>query len=90
VVRSGPYAIVRHPIYSSLIVALAGTALYLGEWRGLAALAFFGVGFRLKAVHEETLLEAEFGEDYQDYCRQTGMLMPRIRGRPIQGGRETT
>jgi protein-S-isoprenylcysteine O-methyltransferase Ste14 len=82
-IRSGPYAIVRHPIYSGLIVAVAGTALYLGEWRGLAALLVFGVGFWLKAIREETLLEAEFGEDYHEYRRQTGTLMPRIRGRRV-------
>ena len=80
-VRSGPYAVVRHPIYSGLIVALAGTALYLGEWRGLIALAVFGVGFSLRAVREETLLEAEFGAGYREYRDQTGMLTPRIRGR---------
>jgi protein-S-isoprenylcysteine O-methyltransferase Ste14 len=83
-VRSGPYAIVRHPIYSGLIVALGGTAIYLGEWRGLAALLVFGVGFWLKAVREEALLEAEFGDTYKEYRLQTGMLLPDIRRWRVQ------
>ena len=57
VVDSGPYAIVRHPIYTGLLVALAGTSLYDGRWRALLGLAFFAIGFWLKARSEEDLLE---------------------------------
>jgi protein-S-isoprenylcysteine O-methyltransferase Ste14 len=77
-IRSGPYGFVRHPIYSGLLVAFLGTALYLGEWRGLIALPVFAVGFWLKSVREEKLLESEFGAEYREYRRETGMLTPRL------------
>jgi protein-S-isoprenylcysteine O-methyltransferase Ste14 len=64
--------------------------MYLGEWRGLIALPVFGVGFCLKAVREEALLESEFGEDYRDYRHTTGMLTPRVHRRRIQQMHETT
>src|SRR6476659_2184860 len=54
-VSTGPYTLVRHPIYTGLLVALAGTALYDGRFRVLLGLAFFAIGFWLKALSEENL-----------------------------------
>ena len=78
-VRSGPYALVRHPIYTGLLLAIAGTALVSGEWRGVLALALATVGFIVKAKREEKILSQEFGQDFERYRRETGMLLPRIR-----------
>jgi protein-S-isoprenylcysteine O-methyltransferase Ste14 len=78
-VRSGPYALVRHPIYTGLLLAIAGTALVTGEWRGVLALALAIIGFHSKATREENILSREFGEDFELYRRETGMLLPRIR-----------
>jgi protein-S-isoprenylcysteine O-methyltransferase Ste14 len=78
-VSTGPYALVRHPIYTGLLMALTGTALYDGRWRALLGLAFFAVGFRLKARSEENLLEREFGEEYRSYRARTPMLIPSLR-----------
>jgi protein-S-isoprenylcysteine O-methyltransferase Ste14 len=78
-VSTGPYALVRHPIYTGLLVALAGSALYDGRWRALLGLASFAIGFWLKARSEEHLLEREFGEDYRSYRARTPMLIPRLR-----------
>jgi protein-S-isoprenylcysteine O-methyltransferase Ste14 len=78
-VSTGPYALVRHPIYTGLLVALAGTALYDGCWRALLGLALFAISFWLKARSEENLLEREFGEQYDAYRARTPMLIPTLR-----------
>jgi protein-S-isoprenylcysteine O-methyltransferase Ste14 len=78
-VSTGPYTLVRHPIYTGLLVALAGTAVYDGRWRALLGLAFFAIGFWMKARSEEKLLEREFGEEYRSYRARTPMLIPSLR-----------
>jgi protein-S-isoprenylcysteine O-methyltransferase Ste14 len=78
-VATGPYALVRHPIYTGLLVALTGTAVYDGRWRALLGLACFALGFWLKARSEENLLEREFGEEYRSYRARTPMLIPSLR-----------
>ena len=65
-IRSGPYAVVRHPIYTGLFVAAAGTALVVGEWRGVLAVALLLAAHSRKALREESLLTGEFGEEYRN------------------------
>jgi protein-S-isoprenylcysteine O-methyltransferase Ste14 len=77
-IRTGPYAYVRHPVYSGLSLAVAGTALFIGEWRGLVALVLVLVAESLKAKREEQFMLAEFGENYQQYQQETGFLIPRL------------
>jgi protein-S-isoprenylcysteine O-methyltransferase Ste14 len=76
-IRSGPYRLVRHPIYSGLLLALAGTALGIGEWRGLVALvfAFIGILFRVRA--EEARMDDAF-PDYAGYRRDSWALIPLV------------
>ena len=78
-IQSGPYARVRHPIYSGIFLAMLGTALFVGEWRALLGTAIFFVGHWLKARREEALLENQFGPAYEEYRRRTGSLLPRFR-----------
>ena len=78
-VRSGPYAWVRHPLYSGLLLAMAGTALVVGEWRGVVGVVVALAEFSRKAAKEEALLAGEFGEQYQEYRRQAGFLTPHFR-----------
>lgn len=62
-IRSGPYRFVRHPIYTGMLLGAAGTALVVGEWRGVLAVALVLAAHCRKAVREEALLATEFGED---------------------------
>jgi len=78
-IRSGPYASVRHPLYTGLLLALFGTALVIGEVRALLALALIAYHFIRKAKREEGFMSQEFGEEYASYSSQTGMLIPRLR-----------
>jgi protein-S-isoprenylcysteine O-methyltransferase Ste14 len=75
---SGPYRTVRHPIYTGMMTAMAGTALALGEIRGLIALVITIVVFYFKARKEESYMMNEFGETYRDYAKRTGMLVPKF------------
>ena len=77
-IRSGPYHYVRHPIYTGMLVAVAGTALAIGEWRGVVAFGLALASWSRKATQEEALLAAEFGNQYHKYQRQTGFLLPRL------------
>jgi len=77
-IRSGPYAHVRHPIYTGILLAIAGTAIMTGEWRGLLALVLAAVSLGLKARREETLMISVFGTQYQRHRQDTGFLLPRL------------
>lgn len=78
-IRSGPYAFVRHPIYTGMLLAAMGTALVIGEWRGVLAVVVILAAHSRKALREEKLMTAEFGEEYASYRRSTGFLFPRLR-----------
>ena len=77
-IQSGPYARVRHPIYSGLLLAMIGTGLFIGEWRAVVGVLLVFVSHWLKARREEKLLTSQFGRAYQDYRRRTGSLVPRL------------
>ena len=75
-ITSGPYALVRHPIYTGLLAALAGTALSLGEWRGLLAVALVFIVLWRKLRLEETWMRDHFGDSYATYCQRVARLVP--------------
>lgn len=77
-VSSGPYAYVRHPIYSGLLLAFVGSALGRGELRGLVAVLIAGLAFWHKLKIEERWLCQQFGEDYDAYRRRVAALIPFV------------
>ena len=85
-VRSGPYAIVRHPIYTGLLLAMLGTAIILGEWRGLSALCFLSAAFLLKLRREERFMAESFPETYPGYRARVPALVPLLRANHPGGG----
>jgi protein-S-isoprenylcysteine O-methyltransferase Ste14 len=77
VVDTGPYAIVRHPIYTGMLLSLIATAAVKGVAWGVAGLLLIGLGIWMKASAEETWLRQELGEGaYDDYRRRVPMLLP--------------
>jgi protein-S-isoprenylcysteine O-methyltransferase Ste14 len=76
-VTSGPYRLVRHPIYSGVLMAGVGTALAL-NWLWLIAVALAGVYFVYSATVEERYLSEQFPDSYPAYKRSTKMMIPFI------------
>ncbi len=77
-VTNGPYALVRHPIYSGFLLAILGTALVYGEIRGLAALGLAFPAWWLKSRLEEKFMEQQFGAEYTTYKRRVKALIPFV------------
>jgi len=77
-ITSGPYAIVRHPIYSGLLLTLAGTALVVGEWRALIAVPFAFIAWRWKSLIEEQVMIEQFGPAYEAYKVRVKALIPFV------------
>jgi protein-S-isoprenylcysteine O-methyltransferase Ste14 len=72
----GPYAFVRHPIYTGILLALLGTALAVGEWRGLVAVVIAALAFWRKIGIEEAVMRRQFGEAYARYAERAPALIP--------------
>jgi len=77
-VSSGPYAVVRHPIYSGFLLAMLGGALVLGEVRGLLAVGCALVAWWYKSRIEEKFMEQQFGVEYAAYTTRVKALIPFV------------
>jgi len=77
-VRSGPYSIVRHPIYSGFILALLGSALNFGNLRCFIAAAMVTLSWVYKSGLEELFMRDHFGMEYEQYCHKVKRLIPKI------------
>ena len=75
-VTTGPYAIVRHPIYAGLLLAFIGTAVARGDLGAMAAAALAGWAFRRKTGLEERWMREQFGPAYDAYARRVPALFP--------------
>lgn len=76
-VTSGPYRLVRHPIYSGILVAGVGTAVAL-DWQWLIAVGLIGAYFVYSALVEERFMTERFPEAYPRYRDSTRMLIPFV------------
>ncbi|MFC4943151.1 methyltransferase family protein [Pseudonocardia sp. GCM10023141] len=76
-VTSGPYRLVRHPIYSGILVAGIGTAVAL-SWVVLIAVSLAAIYFTYSATVEERYLTEQFPDAYPAYQRSTKMLIPFV------------
>jgi len=75
-VTSGPYALVRHPIYTGLLFGFLGSAIALGRWRGLLAVALFYVTALRKYRIEEHWMRERFGSAYDAYRARVKAIVP--------------
>jgi len=77
-VQSGPYGIVRHPIYSGFLLALLGTACLHGTLSAFFGVAIIALAFRLKSLTEESFMTEQFGQQYMAYKRTVKALIPFV------------
>ena len=78
-VTRGVYRLVRHPMYTSFFVSGMGQALLLANWvAGPAALVAVAVLVIVRLPNEEAMMIEAFGDEYRDYMRRTGGVVPRL------------
>jgi protein-S-isoprenylcysteine O-methyltransferase Ste14 len=76
-IRSGPYGLVRNPIYTSMLLVLCATAVVVAPWQLFAAsLVLFVIGTEIRVRTEERLLAARFGEEFQSYKERVSAYIP--------------
>jgi len=78
VIQTGPYAYLRHPIYTGIILAFVGQLLVTGQYRGILGLGLIVAALVQKARSEEGLLSQSLGPAYRDYRQNTGFLLPKV------------
>jgi protein-S-isoprenylcysteine O-methyltransferase Ste14 len=78
-IRTGPYARLRHPIYSGLDLAVIGSALAIDRWRCVVGVGVIILGLWIKAKREEAMLAGQFGTAFEEHRRRTGFLLPKLR-----------
>ena len=79
-IATGPYALVRHPIYTGMLGMLIADGLVFGTWQGsLAGIAIYWLGTAMRTRREEALLRGMFGAKYDDYARRVPALVPGLR-----------
>jgi protein-S-isoprenylcysteine O-methyltransferase Ste14 len=79
-VTAGPFALVRHPIYTGLLGLLLATGLAWSAWPAIpAALLLYGIGTAIRVRSEERLLRAAFPEAFGAWARRVPAVLPRLR-----------
>jgi protein-S-isoprenylcysteine O-methyltransferase Ste14 len=80
IVDTGPYALVRHPIYTGLLLSGFATAIARGRWEALIGAVLFALGCWIKARQEERFLSEELGAEYAAFRKRVPMLVPFTGG----------
>ena len=77
-ITTGPYALVRHPIYTGILTGFLGTAIALSQVRGVIGFVLIFLVLWAKLSMEEEWMHSQFGETYATYVHQTAALVPYI------------
>ena len=77
-ITTGPYAVVRHPIYTGILTGFLGTAIALSQVRGVIVFAIVFFVFWAKLSMEEEWMRSQFGETYAKYVHRTAALVPYL------------
>ena len=75
---TGPYGVIRHPIYASVLLLTVGLGLLFFTWLHFLVLAVFAPLWWLACRSEEREMTAQFGEAYTSYQERTAMLIPGL------------
>jgi protein-S-isoprenylcysteine O-methyltransferase Ste14 len=79
-IRTGPYAIVRHPVYASLFAMMLATGLLFARWPMLLlSVALYIAGTEIRIHAEEGLLRTRFGAEFEEYRRRVPAYLPLLR-----------
>jgi protein-S-isoprenylcysteine O-methyltransferase Ste14 len=77
-ISTGPYAVIRHPIYTGILAGFLGMAIALSQVRGVIVVVLVFLVFWAKLRMEEAWMRSQFGETYATYARQTAALVPYL------------
>lgn len=78
-ITTGPYKFIRHPMYTCIFVHALMILLVSSNWLlGLAGLISFGVIYPFRVKTEEKMMLDTFGDQYTDYMKRTGRLLPKL------------
>lgn len=77
-VRTGPYRMLRHPIYTAMLVMFIGTAVSSSQYHALLGVALLVVAYLRKTRLEENILRETFGTEWDAYHRETWRLVPLV------------
>lgn len=79
IITSGPYRVIRHPIYTSMFIWVIGLAIFTANI-GFALIALLTIiGLILRVPKEEKMMIEHFGDEYKKYMQITGSIFPRFR-----------
>jgi protein-S-isoprenylcysteine O-methyltransferase Ste14 len=76
IIDTGPYALVRHPIYTGLLTSALGSAIAAGTKEAFVGLFIMIAGYIVKWKREEKIMLSEFGAAYADYMKRTKVIVP--------------
>lgn len=77
-IQNGIYKLIRHPIYTGLLLLFTGNAIIVGDYRAIIAVLIVFVSLWLKLKKEEKILTETFGAKYTEYIKQTKALIPYL------------
>jgi protein-S-isoprenylcysteine O-methyltransferase Ste14 len=77
-ITTGPYAVVRHPIYTGILTGFLGMAIAISQVRGFIVFILIFLAFWIKLRMEEQWMRSQFGETYATYAHQTAALVPYL------------
>lgn len=77
-INSGPYSILRHPIYTGILLIFIGNTIIVGDYRGIIAVVIVFISFWFKLKKEEKWLIEIFGEKYLSYSENTKKIIPYL------------
>lgn len=78
-IRSGPYGLIRNPIYTSMLLVLCAVAVAISGWKlFVAGLVLFVIGTEIRVQAEEELLASHFGEEFQKYKKSVPAYIPFV------------
>jgi protein-S-isoprenylcysteine O-methyltransferase Ste14 len=78
-ITTGPYARVRHPMYTAILGWLVGLGLVIANWIPLAVTALVAIFLGLRVQREEQMMVERFGDEYREYMKRTGRFLPLWR-----------